>query len=80
MALRLFFLFSVSVSLSLVVVMAWGGWLGARGDGRGNVKKKKALCSLYKPSLHLDLLQELCESRGGRPGLLSVINLRFLWT
>ena len=24
--------------------------------------------------------QELCESRGGRPGLLSLINLRFLWT
>ena len=24
--------------------------------------------------------QELCESRGGRPGLPSVINLRFLWT
>ena len=23
--------------------------------------------------------QELCESRGGRPGLLSLINLRFLW-
>ena len=24
--------------------------------------------------------QELCESRGGRPGLTSLINLRFLWT
>ena len=24
--------------------------------------------------------QELCESRGGRPGLSSLINLRFLWT
>ena len=24
--------------------------------------------------------QELCESRGGRPGLLSLMNLRFLWT
>ena len=24
--------------------------------------------------------QELCESRGGRPRLLSQINLRFLWT
>ena len=24
--------------------------------------------------------QELCESRGGRPGLPSLINLRFLWT
>ena len=23
---------------------------------------------------------ELCESRGGRPGLPSLINLRFLWT
>ena len=25
-------------------------------------------------------VQELCESRGGRPGLPSLINLRFLWT
>ena len=24
--------------------------------------------------------QELCESRGGRPGLLSLMSLRFLWT
>ena len=24
--------------------------------------------------------QELCERRGGRPGLPSLINLRFLWT
>ena len=24
--------------------------------------------------------QELCENRGGRPGLPSLINLRFLWT
>ena len=24
--------------------------------------------------------QELCESRGGRPGLPSLINLRVLWT
>ena len=24
--------------------------------------------------------QELSESRGGRPGLPSLINLRFLWT
>ena len=24
--------------------------------------------------------QELCESRGGRPGLPSLISLRFVWT
>ena len=24
--------------------------------------------------------QELCEGRAGRPGLPSLINLRFLWT
>ena len=24
--------------------------------------------------------QELCENRGGRPGLRSLISLRFLWT
>ena len=29
---------------------------------------------------HNDRVQELCESRGGRPGLPSQINLRFLWT
>ena len=28
----------------------------------------------------VDKTQELCESRGGRPGLPSLINLRFLWT
>ena len=27
-----------------------------------------------------DRAQELCESRGGRPGLPSLISLRFLWT
>ena len=27
-----------------------------------------------------DIVQELCESRGGCPGLLYLINLRFLWT
>ena len=25
-------------------------------------------------------VQQLCESRGGRPGLPSLISLRFLWT
>ena len=28
----------------------------------------------------LSLTQELCESRGGRPGLPSLISLQFLWT
>ena len=28
----------------------------------------------------LNRAQELCESRGGRPGLPSLINLQFLWT
>ena len=27
-----------------------------------------------------DRAQELCKSRGGRPGLPSLISLRFLWT
>ena len=48
--------------------------------------------SLSLPSLWKDLYklegldlgfvraQELCESRGGRPGLPSLISLRFLWT
>ena len=29
---------------------------------------------------HNDRAQELCESRGDRPGLPSLIILRFLWT
>ena len=32
------------------------------------------------PSLCRHRVQELCESRGGRPGLPSLISLRFLWT
>ena len=36
----------------------------------------------YKTDIDTDGLraQELCESRGGRPGLPSLISLRFLWT
>ena len=34
--------------------------------------------SLVKDSLVR--VQELCESRGGHPGLPPLINLRFLWT
>ena len=33
---------------------------------------------IYIYTLHIT--QELCESRGGRPGLPSLISLRFLWT
>ena len=48
--------------------------------------------SLKKPTVSVDVkqhfnqlrirgrAQELCESRGGRPGLPSLISLRFLWT
>ena len=32
------------------------------------------------PSLCRHRAQELCEGRGGRPGLPSLISLRFLWT
>ena len=32
------------------------------------------------PHAHEPVAQELCESRGGRPGLPSLISLRFLWT
>ena len=35
----------------------------------------------YRRETHRETrAQELCESRGGRPGLPSLINLRFLWT
>ena len=35
---------------------------------------------MYEEQIKAIRAQELCESRGGRPGLLSLINLRFLWT
>ena len=41
------------------------------------------LCCLLETrwfALSLFRAQELCESRGGRPGLPTLINLRFLWT
>ena len=48
---------------------------------------KVAVAVLGSPSLislmvsTVDVIaQELCESRGGRPGLPSLISLRFLWT
>ena len=41
-------------------------------------KKKKKM--KRKRGKMLFRAQELCESRGGRPGLPSLIRLRFLWT
>ena len=36
---------------------------------------------LYPPIQPTHLrVQDLCESRGGRPGLPSLISLQFLWT
>ena len=35
---------------------------------------------LFKASIEMEGAQELCDSRGGRPGLPSLINLRFPWT
>ena len=41
-----------------------------------------ALAVVLSLGIHGDVprVQELCESRGGRPGLPSLINLQFLWT
>ena len=41
------------------------GSLGIKGSEKGQIQLRA---------------QEMCESRGGRPGLLSLINLWFLWT
>ena len=39
------------------------------------------LTALSSATSRVDLrVRELCESRGGRPGLPSLINLQFLWT
>ena len=43
------------------------GVAGRVGDIKGERKRRSRA-------------QELCESRGGRPGLPSLVNLRFLWT
>ena len=49
------------------------GWPGLLSD------LKYPICS-RTTWVHTRQQQELCESRGGRPGLPSLINLRFLWT
>ena len=44
-------------------------------------KKKISLKDRKHIVVHINnRAQELCESRGGRPGLPSLIRLRFLWT
>ena len=42
------------------------------------IAKSRAL--LKRKEKEKEEAHELCESRGGRPGLPSLINLRFLWT
>ena len=43
-------------------------------------KRHTSASSGVKPDLLTLRAQELCESRSGRPGLPSLISLRFLWT
>ena len=50
------------------------GLFGARCDVMEFESKRGRVLSA------VDRAQELCESRGGRPGLLSLISLRFMWT
>ena len=38
------------------------------------------LCSWFTQARLSFRAQEVCESGGGRPGLPSLLNLRFLWT
>ena len=57
------------------------------GGGGGSRDGKRLYCAVgsiiilqclgFKSALRA---LELCESRGGRPGLPSLINLQFLWT
>ena len=49
--------------------MVWDG----RKEGVKVVKRERLCLGRLRA-------QELCESRGGRPGLPSLISLRFLWT
>ena len=47
--------------------------------GRESVKQLSTKVQLNSVNQVSELAQELCESRGGRPGLPSLISLRFLW-
>ena len=51
------------------------GAVGVGGDGGGG----RGVVSFTEGVMDVRA-QELCESRGGRPGLPSLISLRFLWT
>ena len=51
----------------------------SESDAR-SVRQHLTLHRHHQNRHHQDRAQVLCESRGGRPGLSSLINLRFLWT
>ena len=51
----------------------------SESDAR-SVRQHLTLHRHHQNRHHQDRAQEVCESRGGRPGLSSLINLRFLWT
>ena len=55
---------------------------GGGGGGGAQKREKEVVVGSTKQTQQLSRYraQELCESRGGRPGLPSLINLRFLWT
>ena len=49
-----------------------GGEGGIEVGGKGDYT--------YRCTVTISRVQELCESGGGRPGLPTLIHLRFLWT
>ena len=53
---------------------AWALMLTTTGQ------RPRVRTSRCQPGLANIRVQELCESRGGRPGLPSLISLWFLWT
>ena len=55
-----------------------GGRRGAGGGGEGGGRRGGSIKSNVRTEPAR--AQELCESRGGRPGLPSLISLRFPWT
>ena len=50
------------------------------GLGGGGVSQRREVFKRVRWVSEVGRTQELCKSRGGNPGLPSLINLRFLWT
>ena len=65
----------------------WISWTVTRRKSAPPTQLRAQLGTGRSPPINVDCLQvfggrvqELCQSRSGRPGLASLINLRLLWT